>query len=228
MTAWRRRAAIAAAMTAMLVVGRVTDPPRPAAAESGPEAFVYIYKVATHPRCVNCHGTGKGEDSVPLVGDGMEPHPMNITIRHNVDSAGKLGIDCGTCHQDRMLPDRATPPGFSNGRMDMPWQMPKPDRDWMRVAPTLTDKGLTEGQRQRKVCEAWNRFREEKGDDYFRHHIADDPLVEWALTPNLGREPAPGGLDRLKAKVNTWIGWMRSGGSCDELARPATPAEKPR
>ena len=225
MTAWSGRAAIAAAMTATLTIGLLTGPPRPAA-ESGPEAFAHIYRVATHPRCLNCHGMGVGEDSVPLVGDRMEPHPMNITIRHNPGLDGKLGVHCETCHQKRTLPDRGTPPGASNTRMEMPWQMP--ERDTMRVLPIVTREGLSEGQRQQKLCEAWDEFRRAKTDDGFRHHIADDPLIEWALTPHPAREAAPGGLDRLMAAVEVWIGWMRSKGSCEALAQRATPTERRR
>ncbi len=49
---------------------------------SGPEAFAYLHEVATHPRCVNCHGRAERGRIVPTVGDAMVPHPMNVTARH--------------------------------------------------------------------------------------------------------------------------------------------------
>lgn len=249
MTVWARRAARAAVAAATLVLGPLVGPARPVAAESGPEAFAHIYKVATHPRCVNCHGmvvpvldaTGKvvGKDSVPLVGDDMQPHPMSITLRHNPGAAGKaLGIDCGTCHGDRNLTDPRTPPGASNTTMPhLRWQMPRDDA--MRILPIRSAAGLSEEAKQVKLCKGWQHALEEmkgKNPD-FKGHIAGDPLIEWAFRPAMetgisteapARQAAPGDHRRLQEAVGNWITWMESGGSCEALARPATPAAKPR
>ena len=188
-------------------------PGRPVAFDSGRAAFAYIYQVATHPRCLNCHGEGKGAAARPLVGDAMQPHPMNITIAHNPGQ--RLGLECGTCHGDRNLPDRATPPGFSNTRMPFPWHMPADDT--MRVWPILAS-AQPEGEKQAALCRVWHRFLTRKGEHEFRHHIADDPLIEWALTRTSAREPA-GDRQRLGQAVDAWMRWLAGGGSCDELAR---------
>jgi mono/diheme cytochrome c family protein len=199
---------------ALPVIGMLAIAVRAGAFDSPRDAFAYIYKVATHPRCVNCHGTGEGAASRPLVGDAMEPHPMNVTISHNPPQS--LGIECGTCHGDRNLPERGTPPGASNTRMSLAWQMPRDDA--MRVWPILTARALSEGQKQAALCRTWNRFLTTRGQAEFRHHIADDPLIEWALTPSPARAAA-GEPRRLGEAVDTWIRWLGGGGSCDDLAR---------
>jgi len=207
-----RRALTAVVVAGGLVVSFLAAPGRPAAFDSGRQAFAYIYGVATHPRCLNCHGTGTGAGSRPLVGDRMEPHPMNITIAHN--PGGSLGIDCGTCHQDRNLPDRGTPPGFSNTRMRLAWQMPADDS--MRVWPVLQGS-LSEGQKQREVCRAWDKFRRTRGPGALPHHVADDPLIEWARTKTPAREAVAS--ERLGEAVEKFNDWLERGGSCDDLAR---------
>lgn len=73
-------------------------------------AFNYLFDVATHPRCVNCHGVIEDGAHRPTVGDNSVPHPMNITSLNNLKMAVQDGkfvqvgethpVNCRGCHQD--------------------------------------------------------------------------------------------------------------------------------
>lgn len=215
----RSRLAAAAVVLALLVA-----PGWPAAFDDGRQAFDHIYKVATHPRCVNCHGAGTGPSARPLVGETMEPHPMNITLAHNTPrelaERTTLGIECVTCHQDRNLPERGTPPGAQGRNAEQRWRMP-PDADdprhSMRILSIRLRGQVSKGEAQRDLCLVWANFR--KHDD-IEGHITNDPLIAWAFEPGQGRERAPDGLERLKEAVAVWVRWLDTGGgSCEALAR---------
>lgn len=200
-----------------LVVGLLAAPSHSVAADLGREAFAYIYKVATHPRCLNCHGTYDGETSRPLVGDDRKPHPMNITISHNpaVEHQGAetrprragLGMDCGTCHQDRNLPERGTPPGAPGGQ----WKMPTDTS--MQILPIVLNGALTMEGKQAELCRRWTA----PGTPDPEHHIATDPLIKWALTKMAAHEPDV--VERLGQALRNWTAWLRKGRSCHDLAR---------
>ena len=101
---------------------------------SGPEAFAYLHSVATHPRCVNCHGRIIDGEFTPTVGDDLHPHPMNIRARIT-----ELGMACTTCHQLRNSDAEHLPPG-ATGAPDgafagVRWQMPPPG---MILTTTMT------------------------------------------------------------------------------------------
>ena len=244
------RYAATVALGAVALIAALTAPGR-SDTEAGREAFDRIYRVATHPRCMNCHGidekdpSGKTIASRPLVGDTTTPHPMtrptphpmNITDRHNPPgpeahtgphvpdpSRLPLGMDCTTCHQVRNLADRGTPPGAQGAKPEQRWRMPTDAN--MRIWSIHTS-GASEGGRKQQLCEKWDAFRRSHGDQWFKDHIAHDPLIAWAFEPNLpdgptpittARERAPGDLARLQQDVSLWIDWIKNR-SCQDLAR---------
>src|ERR1700739_1817225 len=78
-------------------------------------AFLDVYKVLMHPRCMNCHPSG---DS-PLQGDDSHVHMQNGKCR--ADGRGKYALKCATCHQATTLPGATLPPGNPT------WHLPRKD-----------------------------------------------------------------------------------------------------
>src|ERR1700754_723971 len=78
-------------------------------------AFLDVYKVLMHPRCMNCHPSG----DVPLQGDDSHLHVQNV--KRGEDGKGKYALKCANCHQDTNLPGQNMPPGNPN------WHLPKKD-----------------------------------------------------------------------------------------------------
>src|SRR2546430_2366704 len=69
------------------------------AAESGDKknaavsqaAFLEVYKVLMHPRCMNCHPNG----DQPLQGEDSHIHTMNV--KRGDTGTGKFALKCGNC-----------------------------------------------------------------------------------------------------------------------------------
>src|SRR5947209_10635612 len=78
-------------------------------------AFLEVYKVLMHPRCLNCHPSG----DVPLQGDDSHLHFQNV--KRGEDGKGKYALKCANCHQDTNLPGENMPPGNPT------WQLPRKD-----------------------------------------------------------------------------------------------------
>ena len=60
-------------------------------------AFLDVYKVLMHPRCMNCHPSG----DAPLQGDDSHRHLQNV--KRGEDGKGKYALKCANCHQDTNL-----------------------------------------------------------------------------------------------------------------------------
>ena len=179
--------------------------------DGGAEAFQYLHKVATHPRCMNCHGQIVNEVHVPTVGDSLKPHPMNITSK-----IPELGMDCTGCHQKQNLPGKHMPPGAANNLMPtFLWHMPQESMI------------LSKDMSQQDLCELWtdNVKNKNRGslDDLvklrkeFMHHVEADPLIHWTFNPGNGRTPAPGSREKLVGAMDVWISWLEQGHDCSEL-----------
>jgi isoquinoline 1-oxidoreductase subunit beta len=191
------------------------------ARSDGKTAFDYLHSVASHPRCVNCHGILKNGEHVPTVGNGpvLQPHPMRITSVYP-----NLGGDCITCHQKENIPLVGAPPGAANNLMkDFLWQMP----------PTTMILKLNIGKKE--LCEIWTNPQKNAGKNgdrggvsspealakmrkEFMHHVSDDPLVHWAFQPGIGRTAAPGSREQLISAMDSWIGWLEQGNRCGQLS----------
>ena len=117
-------------------------------------AFKYMHQVATHPRCINCHGVVDKDGSFyPTVGDNRRPHPMNITVANNVvlfkdgeifKQVPGVVLSCASCHQHSNGDKKGMPPG--NITPEMPgfvWHMPQPNM--------IIPEGITANQ----LCNKW-------------------------------------------------------------------------
>ena len=184
-------------------------------AQDGPAAFDYLFKVATHPRCVNCHGILSEGKHIPTIGEDRKPPAMNVSSH-----LPSLGTPCTACHQKKNFPEAGYPPGAANDLMPgFLWHMPPPS---MIIRPGLTKKELcqlwTDPKRNSKVEGGRGSLADlATFEKEFVHHVTDDPLIHWAFDPGPGRTPAPGSREQLISAMKTWIGWLKQGNNCNNL-----------
>ena len=181
-------------------------------------AFAYLYQVASHPRCANCHGVVAESGHIPTVGDQRVAHPMNISSRNNIvlkptdhgfEQTPVAGMTCRNCHRDSNGRERGMPPGAANQEMPgFVWHMPPPT---MAIpadlsAAELCQRWLNPARNSSHLAQRGGRedlktFRAE----FLDHHANVDPLVHWAWQPGLGRTPAPGSHTEFVRAMDLWI-----------------------
>ena len=156
--------------------------------------FLEASRVLLHPRCANCHPDG----DVPLQSMQMTAHQPPVT--RGPESRGVVGMECGSCHQDRNLTDARVP-----GAPD--WHVAPREMAWVGKSP-------------RFICEQMKDPKRNGGKSLAQivEHTAHDKLVGWGWYPGHGREPAPGSQQQFGAIVAAWV---QTGAECpSEEARP--------
>lgn len=136
----------------------------------GESAFLDVYRVLQHPRCLNCHPDGEA----PLQGDLSIPHAMNITR-----GSEEAGLECATCHQNKnseVLGIDGGPPGAPN------WHLPEQNMPlvFQNRSPQQLCEQLKDPQQN------GNKTLQQVYD-----HIAYDPLVLWGWEPGGTRTTPP-------------------------------------
>src|SRR6266852_8967195 len=97
----------------MAVAQLLTFPRQSVAADStAGAAFLDVFKVLSHPRCMNCHPTG----DAPFQGDDSHPHAFRI--RRGADGKGLTSAKCINCHQATNQTGEHTPPGASDQKAE--------------------------------------------------------------------------------------------------------------
>src|SRR5581483_5480909 len=147
-------------------------------------AFVEVYQVLMHPRCMNCHPSG---DS-PLQGDDSHVHMQNV--KRGADGKGKYALKCANCHQDTNLSGASMPPGNVN------WRLPKKDMPLVfqgksprELADQLKDRKRNGGKTLEQLVE----------------HVTNDKLVQWAWKPGDGRTKPPLSHEEFAKKFREWV-----------------------
>ena len=146
-------------------------------------AFLEVYKVLMHPRCMNCHPNGDR----PLQGEDSHVHMMNV--KRGETGTGKYALKCGNCHQDKNLAGLNMPPGNPN------WHLP-PAKTRMvfqgksphELALQLVDPKQNGG----------------KSMEQLREH-AHDGLVMWGWNPGDGRMKPPLSHEEFARQWQIWI-----------------------
>lgn len=155
--------------------------------ERGATAFLDVYRVLLHPRCMNCHPNG----DVPLQTDNSIPHAMNIR-RESRD----VGLPCSTCHRETMpiLPHQ--PPGLPT------WHMPPKETP-------MVFQGKTPAQ----LCAQLKKPEETAGKDLdgLVHHVENDALVHYGWNPGPGRTIPPLSHEDFVLAFRTWV---KAGAPC--------------
>jgi hypothetical protein len=147
-------------------------------------AFLEVYKVLMHPRCMNCHPSG---DS-PLQGDDSHVHVQNV--KRGADGKGKYALKCANCHQDTNLPGANMPPGNPT------WHLPRKDMPLVfqgksprELADQLKDPKRNGGRTLEQLVE----------------HVTKDKLVLWGWEPGDGRTKPPLSHDEFAKKFREWV-----------------------
>jgi mono/diheme cytochrome c family protein len=146
-------------------------------------AFLDVYKVLMHPRCMNCHPAG----DVPLQGDDSHLHLQNI--QRGPDGKGLYALKCANCHQETNLRGENMPPGNPN------WHLPPAD------AP-MVFQGKSPAELARQLKDP--KQNGGKALEQLLHH-ADDQLVLWGWDPGDGRTKPPLSHSEFAAKWREWI-----------------------
>lgn len=148
------------------------------------KAFLAIYPVFMHPRCMNCHPAG----DAPLQGDDSHVHAQNV--RRGPEGKGLYALKCNNCHQDANVAGEHMPPGNPN------WHMLPPENPMVfqgktarELALQLTDPKLNGG----------------KTLEQLQHHLEADPLVLGGWNPGDGRTKPPMSHEEFAALVREWI-----------------------
>jgi hypothetical protein len=133
-------------------------------------AFLDVYKVLMHPRCMNCHPSG----DVPLQGDDSHLHVQNV--KRGEDGLGKYALKCANCHQETNLRGDNMPPGNPT------WHLPKKETPLVfqgksprELADQLKDPKRNGGKTLEQLIE----------------HVTHDKLVLWGWEPGEGRTKPP-------------------------------------
>ena len=147
-------------------------------------AFLDVYKVLMHPRCLNCHPSG----DAPLQGDDSHVHLQNV--KRGADGKGKYALKCANCHQDTNLPGENMPPGKPD------WQLPKKDMPLVfqgksprELADQLKDPKRNGGKTLAQLVE----------------HVTQENLVLWGWEPGDGRAKPPLSHARFVQKFREWV-----------------------
>ena len=147
-------------------------------------AFLDVYKVLMHPRCLNCHPAG----DAPLQGDDSHLHFQNV--QRGEDGKGKYALKCANCHQDANLPGENLPPGNPT------WQLPKKD------IPLVF-----QGKSPRELADQLKDAKRNGGKtlDQLLEHVTHDKLLLWAWEPGDGRTRPPLSHDDFARRFREWV-----------------------
>ena len=147
-------------------------------------AFMEVYAVLKHPRCMNCHPIG----DVPLQGEDSHLHTM--LPQRGVDGKGVYAMKCNNCHQPTNTPGLHTPPGNPN------WHLPPADMKMVfegksprALAKQLLDPATNGHKTKQQLIE----------------HVTSDSLVLGGWNPGEGRKLPPMSHKIFAAKFRMWI-----------------------
>jgi hypothetical protein len=147
-------------------------------------AFLTVYPVFMHPRCMNCHPKG----DQPLQGEDSHIHLQNV--QRGPDGKGLFAMKCANCHQPKNLPGENMPPGHPQ------WHLPPAN---MRMV--FEGKTPTELARQLKDP----KQNGGKTLEQIMHHMAEDPLVATAWDPAEGRTKPSMTQAEAGRKLREWV-----------------------
>jgi hypothetical protein len=146
-------------------------------------AFLEVYKVLMHPRCMNCHPNG----DLPLQGDDSHVHTMNV--KRGDTGTGKYALKCANCHQDKNLAGLKMPPGNPN------WHLPPAKTRMVFQGKSLRDLAL-------QLVDP--KLNGGKSMEKLREHASDD-LVMWGWNPGDGRTKPPLSHEEFERQWRIWI-----------------------
>lgn len=148
------------------------------------KAFMGVYKVLMHPRCMNCHPAG----DVPLQGDDSHLHTM--LPKRGVDGKGVYAMKCSNCHQPENTLGIHMPPGNVN------WHLPS-------AKMRMVFQGRTPAQLAKQLLNP--KQNGGKNIQQLIKHITSDGLVLGGWDPGEGRTLPPMSHKEFVKVFNVWI-----------------------
>lgn len=146
-------------------------------------AFMQVYKVLMHPRCMNCHPKG----DVPLQGNDSHLHGMYPQRGKN--GKGVYAMKCSNCHQSEPMKGLSNPPGHPE------WHLPPANMK-------MVFEGKTPSQLAKQLVNPQTNGHKDM-KKLLEH--ADDGLVKVGWHMGEGRTPPPLSHAEFKAAWTTWI-----------------------
>lgn len=156
----------------------------PAEEKASREAFLAVYPVFMHPRCVNCHPSG----DAPLQGEDSHLHAQNV--KRGTSGTGLPGLKCWTCHQDETVPGEGMPPGNKTWRL-----------------PGEGDPLVFQGLSARELAAQLKDSRRNGGRTLAQveRHVAEDDLVRSCWSQGPGRPAPPLAHDEFAKRFKEWV-----------------------
>jgi hypothetical protein len=147
-------------------------------------AFLAVYPVFLHPRCVNCHPAG----DAPLQGDDSHVHGQNV--KRGADGRGRVGLRCSSCHMDANVPGEHMPPGNPS------WRLPAPEMPL-----------VFEGRTPRELADQLKDVHRNGGKTLAEivRHVCEDKLVLGGWKAGDGRAPPPLEHAEFARKLTEWV-----------------------
>lgn len=148
------------------------------------QAFMAVYPVFMHPRCVNCHPAG----DVPLMSEEGKPHAQGV--KRGKEGKGMYASKCVNCHTENNQPGFNMPPGVPD------WHMP----------PTA-QKMVFQGKTARELAALLldTTANGGKSREALLQHVSSDPLVLWGWNPGEGRALPPLPHTEFARQFQVWI-----------------------
>jgi len=146
-------------------------------------AFMQVYTVLMHPRCMNCHPAGNR----PLQGDDSHIHIMNV--QRGKDGKGLYALKCSNCHQPTNVAGLHTPPGNPK------WQLPPADMKMVFQGKSAHDLAL-------QIMD-YNKNGHKNKEQLLEH--ARDTLVKAGWSMGEGRPAPPLAYNDFVKAWDTWI-----------------------
>lgn len=147
------------------------------------KAFLQVYTVLMHPRCMNCHPAG----DVPLQGDDSHVHTMSP--QRGKDGEGVYAMKCMNCHQPINTPGLHAPPGNPK------WHLPPADMKMVFEGKTARELAL-------QIMD-YNQNGHKNKAQLLEH--ARDTLVKAGWNMGEGRVPPPLTYAAFLTAWDTWI-----------------------
>jgi mono/diheme cytochrome c family protein len=182
---------VSAAFVLCLALGCASDSKKPAEDKAphrddaaARQAFLAVYPVFMHPRCLNCHPSG----DAPLQGDDSHVHAQDV--KRGPTGRGLYGQKCNACHQDANLPGENMPPG------NPAWRLPAADMP-------LVFQGLTPRQLADQLKDPHRNGG--KSLEQLVHHVSEDNLVLGSWNPGDGRTLPPVSAAEFARRFREWV-----------------------
>lgn len=158
------------------------------------QLFADMYRVLSHPRCVNCHPKGDSPRQ------GLDAHVHSPPVARGAQDKGVAGLQCAACH--RTANYRASGvPGAPN------WHLAPASMAWEQLSPGELCRSMLDKSRNGN-----------KDVKQIVHHLTRDELVAWGWSPGVdadgkAREPVP----IARAEFNRIVtAWADAGARCPQ------------